>query len=312
MKMVETRQISEKKMAVSGYRVLELLKALTKSPLTTLEMLQILEEKTENIYRKELVIKYLNTLKLIGFDIEKVKDKYVLKKGLRQVDFSYKDLSVLKFLEEYINEIGIEGLQKNFNGVFTILESSFSEETVERMKNSIVKPFQRKAINLEKGELVQKFEKYCRDELKLVLHYQKGKDSPVEKYRVIPIKIMYKKRKIVLIAFDSLNNEYKEFLLDCIVYSEQMPQKSIQQCASTVTFRLSGRLGKSYVLKTNEQLLEENKTSIVVSNNTEDKELLLRRLARYYDKCEILYPKAFRERFVEYLSAIEKVYESNV
>ena len=43
MKMVETRQISEKKMAVSGYRVLELLKALTISPLTTLEMLQILE-----------------------------------------------------------------------------------------------------------------------------------------------------------------------------------------------------------------------------------------------------------------------------
>ena len=49
--MTETKILNDKKIAVSGYRVLELLKSLMNSPLSTQEMLEILEDKTDNVYR---------------------------------------------------------------------------------------------------------------------------------------------------------------------------------------------------------------------------------------------------------------------
>lgn len=309
--MAETKILNNKKIAVSGYRVLELLKALSNSSLSTQEMLEILEEKTDNVYRKELVTKYLNTLKLIGFDIEKIKDKYVLKKGIKQVDFSYKDLSVLCFLSQYVREIPIENLQKNLHMIMDTVQKSYSENTLVRIKNSTIKSFVSKNQIVAKNKFVERYEKYCDEGLKLVIEYRNDKNSESKIYKIVPIKIVYKKRKIFLIAYDCTNNEYKEFLSDLILSEEQTPQKSSQCFASTVTFKLSGRLGKSYVLKNNECILESNKDYIIVSNKKEDKNLLIRRLARYYDKCEILYPKSCREEMVSYLESIESVYQND-
>ena len=303
--------INEKKMAVSGYRMLELLKALAKSPLSPQEMLQILEEKTDNIYRKELVLKYINTLKLIGLDIEKTKDKYVLKKNLKQIDLSYNDLSCLKFLENYVKDIPINNFQENLYNVFQVIEKSISPQTIERIRNSIIKPSSIKKNDFKKDETVQKFEKYCTDGLKLLIIYQNDKNEEPTKYKIVPIKTLYKKRKIVLIAYDCLNNEYKEFLLDLILSSEQTPQKSIKNYDSTVTFKLTGRLAKSYVLKNKEHVLECNKDYLIITNTGEDKDLLIRRLVRYYDSCEILYPKTFRNNMLAYLDKIESVYKNH-
>lgn len=309
--MTETKILNDKKISVSGYRVLELLKALSEKPLSSQEMLEILEEKTNNVYRKELVTKYLNTLKLIGFDIEKNKDKYILKKGLKQIDFSYNDLSVLNFLSQYVNEIPIENLQRNLHIVMDIVQKSCSEDTLVRINNSTIKPYVLKNQVVPKNEFVEKYEKYCTEGLKLTIKYKNNQNGGSETYKILPIKIVYKKRKIFLIAYDCVNNEYKEFLSDLVLSEEQTPQKSSQCFASTVTFKLTGRLGKSYVLKSNEQILESNKDYIIVSNTKEDKTILVRRLARYYDKCEILYPKSYREEMVSYLESIESVYQDD-
>ena len=56
--------------------------------------------------------------------------------------------------------------------------------------------------------------------------------------------------------------------------------------------------------------LKEKEPFIIVSNSKEDKNLLIRRLARYYDKCEILYPKSYREEMLSYLESIERVYQN--
>ena len=58
----------ENKIANSGVRILELLKALATSELNTQEILQLFENKSHKIYRKEVVTKYINTLKLVGIN----------------------------------------------------------------------------------------------------------------------------------------------------------------------------------------------------------------------------------------------------
>ena len=214
-------------------------------------------------------------------------------------------------MSQYVREIPIENLQKNLHDIMDIVQKSYSEKTLVRIKNSTIKPFVSKKQIVEKNEFVKKYEKYCEDGLKLVIEYKNNNNEKSKTYKIAPIKIVYKKKKIFLVAYDCMNNEYKEFLSDLIVFEEQTPQKNAQSFASTVTYKLTGRLSKSYVLKNNEQVLESNKDYIIVSNTKEDKNLLIRRLARYYDKCEILYPKDYRKEMVSYLEAIESVYQND-
>ena len=76
-----------------------------------------------------------------------------------------------------------------------------------------------------------------------------------------------------------------------------------------VVFVLKGDLAKKYTLRENEQLsqsLYEN--TITVSNRGESKEILLSRLLRYDDKCEIIHPKEYREEMKQILDNALKNY----
>ena len=65
----------------AGYRLIELLKELIKHPLSMEELLEIVEDTSDNSYRKELINKYLNTLKLLNLPVVKQKDnKYYIQR----------------------------------------------------------------------------------------------------------------------------------------------------------------------------------------------------------------------------------------
>ena len=75
-----------------------------------------------------------------------------------------------------------------------------------------------------------------------------------------------------------------------------------------VTFKLTGRLAHSYVLKEGDIVIQHETDSIIVSNSIEDKDLLLKRLIRYYDACEILYPTVMREKMLNLINEMENLY----
>ena len=295
------KKYNSKKIATSGYRVLEVLKALNSSSLTTFEMLKYLEEKTENIFHKEIVAKYISTLRLVGFDVSRERDKYTLNRSLERIAFSEEDLSVMKFLEKYSQELPFEDLKKNISLVLQIAEKTFSDKTLDISKSVEILPksIKKSSKNIHKKniendslnnslnkfdidiEKIHRFEKYCVDSLKLEFIYKINNDKSV--FKVSPIKVILKKGMVVLVAYDFCESDYKEFLLEFIEDVKQLPQKGSCFYPSTVTFKLTGRLAKSYVLKNGERVLENTSEYLVISNTNEDKELLLRRLARYYD-----------------------------
>ena len=73
-------RMSDNKINNAGYRFIELVKELVKRPLSVDEMLAIVEETADNSYRKELINKYINTLKLLNVPIVKLKDKYYIQR----------------------------------------------------------------------------------------------------------------------------------------------------------------------------------------------------------------------------------------
>lgn len=76
------------------------------------------------------------------------------------------------------------------------------------------------------------------------------------------------------------------------------PFKLHSSCSmfSSVTFRLKDRLAKGYRLRDDEKLLQtKSDGSIIILNQKEDRVLLLKRLMRYGENCEVISPKTLRE-----------------
>lgn len=67
-------------------------------------------------------------------------------------------------------------------------------------------------------------------------------------------------------------------------------------------FKLKGDLAKRYELRENETLQVNSDGSISVTNRNENKDLLLSRLLRYENLCEIIRPKTYREEFIQILN----------
>lgn len=125
-----------KKIPDSGARVLEVLKALSKQPLSSAEILSLLEEKSNKVFRKEIVPKYLNTIKLLGIKISKHKNKYYLDKSISCIDFSKTDLSILKFIEKYATALKLRTLDENLDKTLQVIEKNFSKQTEDLYKNT--------------------------------------------------------------------------------------------------------------------------------------------------------------------------------
>ena len=300
----------EKKIAEAGIRVLELLKALCVSPLSLNEIMGVIEEKTDKFYRKEVVTKYINTLKLFGLRISKEDNRYRLLDNFEKIDFDKNDLSVMKFLEKYTNRIKLEALSKNLYETFYKAEMCFSPYTKNILSEKEIRAYRTRNILRFRDENVIKFENYCKDMLKLEICCKKNTGHKTEtKYIIEPLNIIYKKGCAVLVAYDCQDNTFKEFVISSITGAKQLHQKNSRNYVNSVTFKLKNRLSKSYVLKENEKVMDVGENYIVVSNQKEDRNLLIRRLSRYYSNCEILYPKDFREMMKDYLVSIEKIYE---
>ena len=87
-------------------------------------------------------------------------------------------------------------------------------------------------------------------------------------------------------------------ILDCIpVKMEKFIATFNEQ---VVVFELKGALALRYNLRENERLVKPyDGTSITVSNQSDSKDVLLSRLLRYDDKCEIIHPKSYREEMAQ-------------
>ena len=224
--------------------------------------------------------------------------------------FSAEDVIKLRnFIKKYINSIGHESFKHNIEESLQKIEQCFSDKVIKYVKTNKIKPYALHEPLIIKDENIRKYEKYCHDGLGLELKYKNYQyDNDNKIFKTAPLKVIYKRGKAVLIAYDQKENDYKEFVLENIISVKQKPQKQVKGAPASVLFKLKGRLAKSYMLKKGEILLETGEDFIIISNKNEDRELLIRRLLRYYDKCEILYPKSCRKRLIELVNEMEKLY----
>lgn len=301
-----------KKYSDTSTRVLETLKILSTGNASIQDIICHFEKIDPNnrTYTNEVILKYINTLKVFGFQFTKIKDKYILQNSPCQFDFLESDLKAIYLLEQSSEVIPEERIKENIYKFLQELERGFSDKT-KLLASGISKPkFKNLGINYEKyTNQIQEYEKYCIEGQKLKIQY-KNAQKEVTSIVAEPNEIKYKNHYVYLSVYNSMSAQIQDIKFEDIIEIRQLPIKSNPtNIISSVTFKLKGRLAKGYNLHEGERLIEKGPNgTILVVNQQEDMKSLIKRLMRYGKNCEIIYPKILREEAITTINQTLKLY----
>ncbi len=302
----------------TGLRVLEVLKILIQQSASAEDLIKLISDNQDfkNIYAKETLLKYFNTLEFVGLFVEKNRKdgKYFLRNMPLETEFSEEELKLLCILESYVMKLYQRKLEEPFSGLLENLKKSFSKKT----RDKYIEVKEDSKINMDaksiyNSALVKLLEKYCVDAQKLKIGYLSKSDKSTEIYKVEPKSIVYESDMIYLHVYNPELAQNQKLILDNIIHVVQLPQKITSNISpNTIVFELKGRLLNTYKLKLGEKVINTSSESMVVSNDIEDKMLLFRRLLKYGENCKILQPKNVQKEFLDFVDKVIASLEQEV
>ena len=264
---------------LSSVQVLKTLKILMNGDYSMADLIEKMNENEEEpIFNNSVLSKYINTCRQCGIDIPKINNKYFLTKLPFGLDFSEEESELLEKLKNIISEEMTINSQKNFQ-IFVDKLNRFANKKITRVENkNYVLSF-------------EAFEKALKNRRKVVLIFK-------NRYELvgIPITISKEKGKVFFQIF--CKNKIRMIdagrLSGIQVSNENFIGYMSEQ---NVVYTLKGKLAKRYELRPDEQLLKTSDDgSITVSNRCYNTEMLISRLMRYDDLCEIIAPESVKEQ----------------
>lgn len=272
------KKTSQKK-NLSSMQVLKTLQVMLQGDYTMKELLEILNENEGRpVFNNSVVSKYINTCRYCGIEIPKIHNKYIITNLPFGLDLSYEDSDTLEKFQE-------------------IVKSKMTKKTYEEFEEilaKINKYANKKISRVEKSNfqiILEQFERAVNEKRRIKLLYKNKKELVC-----IPIQIVENKDKTFFNV--AIKNREKMIDVDRVSGLEVTNEKFVYhyQGKQSVVFELKGGLAKRYQPRENETVdISDTEDYIVVTNRGENKEVLLSRLLRYDDKCEIKNPKSYRE-----------------
>lgn len=296
-----------KKTCDTSIRVLETLKLLSNNAASVQDIIRHFEKTDPNnrIYTNEVILKYFNTLKVFGFRFAKEKDKYLLLNTISQFNFNEKDLKALCLMEKFAETLPEEKIKTELNQYLQDLEKRFDDNT-RLLAHSINRPeFGQFGNDYSKySEQIKTYEKYCLEEQRLKITYKNQNNQKIS-MMVDPHEIKYEENEVFFSVYNPSTAEISDININAIVDIDQLPLKANPtNIYSSVTFKLKDRLAKAYKLHDGEELLKlESDGSTIILNKKEDRALLLKRLMRYGEYCEVITPKNLRDEIKQIIKA---------
>lgn len=304
--------MKKRKISDTSIRVMKTLKVLTETEASISDILHHFEkiDPTNRIYTSEVILKYINTLKVFGLRFDKKKDKYVLLNSPCQIDLNDRELSALYLIEQYSKNFPEPKIREEIVKFLEKIEKIFSDNT-KILAHEITKPsFVKLELNFDKHQnRIIQYEKYCQDGLRLKITYT-NPDNLQNTIMADPQEIKYSGNEIFLSVYNPLLAQMQDINFKTIIDITQLPSKTNPtNMLSSVTFKLKDPLSKKYKLHYGEQLINsEQNGDVIISNKIEDRKLLLKRLMKYGENCEVIAPKSYREEIKEVIKKTSSLY----
>ncbi len=254
--------------------------------------------------------KYLNTLKIFGVEVKKVKNKYYLLNMPFNFHFTEEDLyavalikSALTILPKGKNKTNIERLLKDLQNRYDSSTKKLDVAVTSSRNYDLSFYF----TKFEKQ--IENFERYCQEGNNLeVIYNQNGNDVTLI---CVPREVKYMENYVCISVFNNLTHQIFDIPIDCVKSLKQLGTKVVaQQVCTTVIFKLKGDLIKRYKLRDWEYSkgLDENGWLTIV-NSGEDFDVLAKRLFKYDYNCVVISPKSLRDHILEMIASTLRNYE---
>ena len=297
----------------AGLRVLEVLKVMLNENLKKIELIEKLKNNSvvECVYTQEAFVKYFNTLEALGFELERVKNNYILANSLFKIDLSKEEKELLEKLILESKSLYNKNIELNVktavNKINKYISPKFTNEQLSNLFDNESK-FDSDVVN---NNLLLSIKNMIADNLLVKIKFRKNKNLIEE--TIVELKEIVEKnnKRFVLCYLPDLARNIK-INIDSIIELNQLPKKSKgTTCLNSVVFELYGRLVSSYKLKPSEKVINFSNNCITVSNTAEDKDTLLRRLLKYGENCKIITPKSMQNELLDLTNEMLKNLEGN-
>ena len=302
----------QNKISSTAYRVLLLMELLNNKPYSMNDINDVFSEDPyiARTFSKEVILKYLSTIRLAGYEISKPSPSnnytYSLKEAPVNILLTTENIKTLAFLENYVSGLYQTKLQKGFEQILNKIIRYFSKEQLNILNNERKMYKENKSqlcseyINYE--ALIKKIEQFCIEGQKIQVKYRLPLENQTMQVVLDPLSIKYISKNVWISGYNTIIGEKQMLNLEYIEDIKQLPTKSKpNHVLSPVIFKLKGRLAKGYRPYEGEEIsqIDENEGFIQILAYVDDKNQLMQRLLKYGDLCEILYPKYIREKMIK-------------
>ena len=284
------KKLSNKK-NISSMQVLKTLQVLLQGNYTMQELISMLNEnEQEHIFNNSVISKYINTCRACGIEIPKIHNKYFVASMPFGLELESRDTELLERLQNIVRQNMSKKSNKTFDSFIEKL-NRFSNKKIARVEKSTYQI----SVEIFEHAIIEK------RKIRLMFRNKTILDC-------VPLNIAENKNKIFFHV--SANDHDRMIDAERITGIEVLSDKFIKNYSEqVVVYELKTPLAERYCLRENERLLKPfDGNSITVSNHGEDKEILLSRLLRYDDKCEIITPKTYRKEIKDIISSALKNY----
>lgn len=281
----------------SGVKIFLIIEILFSSPKNIEEISNKLLEYNIKADKKT-VSKYLRTLKLFGFEIEKINGRFQVLNSPLMIKQKNSGAEIIFLLMEYFFEkenVEYEILKRKFKNIFDVEENL-------KIKNSIEKTLQLSQSAKKNLELINNLIKKNKTEINAKY---KGK-----KLKLTIKEIKFAKNGVFLFAKDKNLKNSRHIKINNLENIKPDKTKNLKfKIKEGVNFKIKENLIKNYILKRGEIANYINNETII-TNTYEEKEEIFSRLLKYGTKAEILTPEREKRQFIQKLKSLIEHYSS--
>lgn len=281
----------------SGVKIFLIIEILFSSPKNIEEISNKLLEYNIKADKKT-VSKYLRTLKLFGFEIEKINGRFQVLNSPLMIKQKNSGAEIIFLLMEYFFEkenVEYEILKRKFKNIFDVEENL-------KIKNSIEKTLQLSQSAKKNLELINNLIKKNKTEINAKY---KGK-----KLKLTIKEIKFAKNGVFLFAKDKNLKNSRHIKINNLENIKPDKTKNLKfKIKEGVNFKIKENLIKNYIVKRGEIANYINNEAII-TNTYEEKEEIFSRLLKYGTKAEILTPEREKRQFIQKLKSLIEHYSS--
>lgn len=295
----------------SCIKIFEFLKLLYNDEATYEKVTKLLAVNyDEKMTTAVLLNKYLNTLKVFGIKIKKQNHKFHLLNSPFKIPFDKIDLQSIMLFKNSLNLLSDGKTKNNLEEFLFNLFIRFDENAKTYIENLDTNSYKDLSFFYTKFEAqIDLCKKYIKERQKVEITYQEN-NKPEVTITGIPVKLKYHRKKICYVIHSQKDGFNTEIPINKIINMKQSCQTVSHGLSTTVVYRLKGSLAKSYKLKEYEYLeRKEDNGNIIIVNKGEDCDILISRLIRYNECCEIISPKFLKEKLIKTLDRMLSNYD---